>query len=140
MKEYGTWQPVGHGWVAPWFVLKDAIDNTQSVDVDVIKAYLDNQPHPVMTLTGYSQLFARPDKGNLRTVSGAGAMLAITIKDGEIVPLKMVTTKDNYLATILSNNLVDVYKAYWEQYGYPKFPAGETSTVKFSDLGITGQD
>ena len=39
-------------WVAPWFVLKDAIDNTQSVDADVIKAYLDNQPHPVMTLSG----------------------------------------------------------------------------------------
>ena len=140
IKEYGTWESVGAIWATPWFYLKDAIDNTQSVDVDVIKAYLDNQPHPVKTLTGNCQLFARPDKGNLRTISGSGAILMITIKDGELVPLKVTTTKDNYLATILSNNLVDVYKAYWEQYGYPKFPADETSTVKFSDLGITGHD
>ncbi len=62
------------------------------------------------------------------------------VKDGEIVPFSAITIKDHYLASIMSNNLVDVYKAYWEQYGYPTFPADQTSMIKFSDLGITGHD
>ena len=140
IKEYGTFQPDGCAWVAYWFVLKDAIDNTQSVDVEVIKAYLDNQPHAVRALTGYCQLFARPDKGNLRTISGEPTGYTAIIKDGELAPLSPVTVKDHYLATILCNNLVDVYKAYWEQYGYPKFPDDKTSVLKFSDLGIIGHD
>ena len=86
-EEYGTFKAMAATWVVHWFVLKDAIDNTQSVDVEVIKAYLDNQPHPVMTLTGYCQLFARPDAGNLRTVSGATGRIIGIIKDGELVPL-----------------------------------------------------
>ena len=101
IKEYGTFNSDGCMWVAPWFVLKDAIDNTQSVDVDVIKAYLDNQPYAVSTLGGYCQLFARPDAGNLRTVSGTVGAYIGTVKDGELVPLKPVTVKDQYLGTIL---------------------------------------
>ena len=34
IKEYGTFHDDGWPWVSNWFVLKDAIDNTQSVDVD----------------------------------------------------------------------------------------------------------
>ncbi len=139
-KEYGTFISDGCMWISYWFVLKDAIDNTQSVDVDVIKAYLDNQPHPVRTLTGYCKLFARPDAGNLRTISGEPDEYVGVIKDGKVVPLRAITVKDHYLATILCNGLVDVYKAYWEQYGYPTFPADQTSVIKFSDLGITGHD
>ena len=139
-KEYGTWISDGSAFLPVWFTLKDAIDNTQSVDVDIVKAYLDNQPHPVRTMTGYTQLFARPDMGNLRTVSGEPAMYIGTVKDGEFTFRQPITAKDHYLASILSYGLVDVYKAYWEQYGYPTFPAGETSYVKFSDLGITGHD
>ena len=139
-KEYGTFVEDGVIWMCNWFILKDAIDNTQSVDVEVIKAYLDNQPHGVKTLTGYCQLFARPDAGNLRTVSGEPDGFVGVVKDGKGVPLRAVTVKDHYLSSILSNGLVDVYKAYWEQYGYPTFPAAETSVIKFSDLGITGHD
>jgi len=139
-EEYGTWQSDGCVWIAPWFVLKDAIDNAQSVDVEVIKAYLDNQPHPARTLTGYCQLFARPEKDNLRTVSGESAEFIGIVKDGELVPFKATAVKDHYLATILCYDLLDVYKAYWEEYGYPEFPADQTSVLKFSDLGITGQD
>ena len=139
-KEYGTFNSIGTLWLCYWFVLKDAIEHTQSVDVDVIKAYLDKSDHPVRTLTGYSQLFARPDKGNLRTVSGETAELVAVIKDGAYVPLRGVAVKEHYLSTILSSNLVDVYKAYWEQYGYPTFPADQPSLINFSDLGITGHD
>jgi ABC-type branched-subunit amino acid transport system substrate-binding protein len=140
IKEYGTFQSGGCVGTCFWFVLKDAIDNTQSVDVDVIKAYLDNQPYPVSTLTGYCQLFARPDVSNLRTITGVVEGYLGTVKDGVLAASKVAVLKDQYLATILCNNLVDVYKAYWEQYGYPEFPADETSTVNFSDLGITGHD
>ena len=105
----------------------------------LIKAYLDNGPNAVRTFTGYCQLFARPDLGNLRTVSGEPNECTGIVKDGEVVTLAQVTVKDHYLASILSYGLVDVYKAYWEQYGYPKFPP-QTSLLKFSDLGITGHD
>ncbi len=120
--------------------MKDAIDNTQSVDVETIKAYLDKQPHAVRTLTGYCQLFARPDAGNLRTITGEPDWYVGIVKDGKAVPYRPVAVKDHYLGSIMSNGLVDVYKAYWEKYGYPKFPADQTSVIKFSDLGITGHD
>jgi len=139
IEEYGTFQTGGCMWVAPWFVLKDAIDNTDSVDVETIKAYLDNQPHPVRTLTGYCQLFARPEAGNLRTISGEPADFIGGVVDGKEVPLAYVSVKDHYLASIMSYGLVDVYKAYWEEYGYPTFP-DQPSFIKFSDLGIEGQD
>ncbi len=134
-KEYGTFITDGCPFLCNWFVLKGAIDSTQSVDVGVIKAYLDNQPYAVRNLLGYSQLFARPDAGNLRTVSGEPSQYTAIIKDGKVEPLRVTTVKDHYLATILCNGLVDVYKAYWEQYGYPTFPADETSVIKFSDSG-----
>jgi ABC-type branched-subunit amino acid transport system substrate-binding protein len=139
-KEYGDFQTGGCMWVAYWFILKDALDNTQSIDVDVVKKYLDNSNHPVRTLTGYCQLFARPDANNLRTISGEPADFVGTIKDGKEIPVQGIAIKDHYLASILSYNLVDVYKAYWDKYGYPTFPPDQKSVIKFSDLGITGHD
>jgi len=139
-KEYGTFQTGGCMWVAYWFILKDAIDNTKSVDVEALKKYLDNHPHAVRTLTAYCQLFARPDAGNLRTISGEPGDFVGIVKNGKELPLRMVAIKDHYLASILSYGLVDVYKKYWEEHGYPKFPADQTSVIKFSDLGITGHD
>jgi ABC-type branched-subunit amino acid transport system substrate-binding protein len=139
-KEYGDFQTGGCMWVAYWFILKDAIDNTKSVDVEVIKAYLDKSNHAVRTLTGYCQLFARPDANNLRTISGEPADFVGTIRDGKEIPVQGIAIKDHYLASILSYGLVDVYKAYWEQYGYPTFPADQVSVIKFSDLGIMGKD
>jgi hypothetical protein len=85
-------------------------------------------------------LFARPDTNNLRTVSGEPADFVAIIQDGKIVPIRGVSIKDHYLASILSYGVVDVYKQYWEQHGYPNFPSDQESLVKFSDLGITGHD
>jgi branched-chain amino acid transport system substrate-binding protein len=139
-KEYGDFQTGGCMWVAYWFIFKDAIEHTQSLDVDVLKAYLDKSDHAVRTLTGMCQLFARPDANNLRTISGEPADFVATIKDGKIVPVQGIAIKDHYLASILSYGLVDVYKAYWDKYGYPKFPAEQTAVIKFSNLGIQGKD
>lgn len=139
-KEYGEFQTGGCMWVAYWFILKDAIDNTKSVDVETLKAYLDKSNHPVRTLTGYCQLFARPDANNLRTISGEPADFVGTIRDGKEIAVQGIAIKDHYLASILSYGLTDVYKKYWDQYGYPKFPADQKGVIKYSDLGITGKD
>jgi len=50
--------------------------------------------------------------------------------------------KDQYLVTVAANNLVEAYKPYWAEKGYPTFPEVEKaqSTMKWSDIGITGQD
>ena len=127
-------------WVAYWFIFKDAVEHTQSIDVDTLKAYLDKSDHAVRTLTGMCQLFSRPDANNLRTISGEPADFVAVVKDGKIVPVQGVAIKDHYLASILSYGLVDVYKAYWDKNGYPKFPAEQKGVIKFSDLGITGKD
>jgi ABC-type branched-subunit amino acid transport system substrate-binding protein len=139
-KEYGDFQTGGCMWVAYWFIMKDAIDNTKSVDVETLKAYLDKSNHAVRTLTGYCQLFARPDANNLRTISGEPADFVGLITGGKQVPVQGVAIKDHYLASILSYGVVDVYKKYWDQYGYPSYPADQKSVIKYTDLGISGKD
>jgi ABC-type branched-subunit amino acid transport system substrate-binding protein len=139
-KEYGEFQTGGCMWVAYWFIFKDAIEHTQSLDVDVLKAYLDKSVHAVRALTGYCQLFARPDKNNLRTISGEPADFVVIVKDGKMELVQPVAMKDHYLASILSYKLVDVYKKYWDQYGYPTFPAGQKAVITYADLGIPGHD
>ena len=133
-QEYGEFNETGCAWVAGYFVLRDAINKTQSLDVDVLKKYLENMPTGVMTLTGYTQLFARPDLGNTRTVDGAPGHGIGIVKNGKMVFLKQVTVKDQYLVSVKAYNLVDVYKKYWDQYGMPVFPP-EQSVLDFTKLG-----
>ena len=139
-KEYGEFQSGGCMWVAYWFIFKDAVENTKSVDVEVLKAYLDKSDHPVRTLTGWCQLFARPDAKNLRTISGEPADFVGTVTGGKQVPVQMVAIKDHYLASIASYGLVEVYKAYWEKYGYPTYPADQKAVITYAELGIPGHD
>jgi len=142
IKEYGMLETDNTAALGGMLLLEDAINATQSVDVEVIKAYLDNMDHAVRTTTGFVQLFARPDLNNFRTISGGNSHPVARITDGVLKNFSQVTMKDQYLFSIMANNLVDTYKAYWVKYGYPKFPAEEAaaSSLHFSDLGITGQD
>jgi len=139
-KEYGEFQTGGCMWVAYWFIFKDAVEHTKSVDVEVLKAYLDKSDHAVRTLTGWCQLFARPDANNLRTISGEPGDFVGTVINGKQVPIQGVAIKDHYLASIASYGLVDVYKAYWEQYGYPVYPADQKAVITYAELGIPGHD
>ncbi len=135
IKEYKEWRPEGCFWISPWFLFKDAVENTKSVDVETIVKYLQNSKKGVKTFEGYSQLFARPDLKNYKTVdSGPGCMVAI-IKDGKLVPLKVVAVKDQYLVSIKAMGLVDVYQKYWKEYGMPTFPP-QKGMYDFSDLNI----
>jgi hypothetical protein len=112
------------------------------VDVDIIKAYLDNSKNPVRHIPGWAQLFARPDKENYRTIDGIMSCYAGIVKDGQWVLYKPITCKDCYLYTIKILKWDDTYKKYWEEYGYPTFPAEEEgkNALNFSDFGITGHD
>jgi branched-chain amino acid transport system substrate-binding protein len=141
-KQYGKFETDGITETTGWFILEAAINATQSVDVDVIKNYLDNSPPPIQVASGRTTLFARADLGNYRTKSCAQSFPLGQILNGEVVPGPFVTTQDQYLVTILSQNMTAVYKAYWDKYGYPTFPAAEKglSSIKWSDLGITGRD
>jgi ABC-type branched-subunit amino acid transport system substrate-binding protein len=143
IKEYGKLEAAAaSGPSLGWFILEDAINATQSVDVDTIKAYLDNSKGSVRHASGWAKLFARPDLKNYRTICGGYSHPVIMIHDGKLVTVGTVTLKDQYLFAILSGGLVDTYKKYWEEYGYPAFPAEEKgkSKLNFSDLGITGHD
>ena len=140
VKQYGDFKSTAMLMLAPWFVLKDAIEHTQSVDVETVKKYLDNSNHAVMTLTTYVQLFARPDLNNYRTVCGTPPDLLGVIHDGKLTAVAGVGPETHYLSSVLSYGHVDIYKKYWDQYGYPKFPSDQQSVIHFSDLGITGHD
>jgi branched-chain amino acid transport system substrate-binding protein len=141
-KEYGKYETDGQGETTHFFMLEAAINATQSVDVDVIKAYLDNKPPSFRTLSGWTTLLARADAGtNRTTVCVVGGPCGM-IRDGKVVPGYIITPKDSYLFTIISQKLGDAYKAYWNQYGYPTFPAEfkQYDTLLYTQLGITGQD
>jgi ABC-type branched-subunit amino acid transport system substrate-binding protein len=142
VKEYGKFEVDALQALDMMFVLEDAIKSARSVDVEDVKNYLDNSTKSIHTIDGYCKLYARPDLGNYRTICGALTFPTAKITDGKLVPFSMVTLKDEYLYTIISNNLVDTYKAYWAKYGYPVFPEDEKTknTLSYADLGITGQD
>jgi branched-chain amino acid transport system substrate-binding protein len=132
-KEYGEFVETGCFWISGWWFLKDALEATKSTDTEVLKKYLDNMPHGVMTLDGYSQLFARPDVNNLRTIDCAPGHGIGMIKNGVMDFYRQVTVKDQYLVSIKAYNLVDVYQKYWDKYGKPTFPP-EQAVFDFSDL------
>lgn len=122
IKEYGSWRSEGCFYMGSWFLFEDAVNSTQSTDVDVLVKYLQNSKHGVATLEGYSQLFARPDLNNYKTIDCAPGHYLGVIKDGKFSPLGTIAVKDQYLCSIKVYGLVDVYKKYWEEYGYPTFP------------------
>jgi hypothetical protein len=142
VKEYGKFETDGIRDTDGFLMLEAAINATQSVDTDVIKNYFDHSPPPTDILTGYSMLVARPDIGNYLTNVCVGSGPIGLISDGKVIAGPLSTCKDNYLATIESMKLGDVYKAYWLKYGYPTWPASEKGKESFhyTDLGITGQD
>ncbi len=133
IKEYGTWRSEGCYWIGSWFLFKDAVEKTKSIDLDVITKYLQNSKSGVKTFGGYTQLFARPDLKNYRTVDSAAGCWVGIIKDGKLTPLKAVSVKDLYLVTIKANGLTDVYQKYWDEYGKPVFP-NQPSLFDFADM------
>jgi len=130
---YGDWHSEGCFWVGPWFIFEDAVNATQSTDVDTLVAYLKDSKHGVKTLTGYSQLFARPDLENYKTVDSAPGHYIGVVRDGKFEYLSTIACKDQYLSSILVYGLKDVYQKYWDQYGYPTFP-DQPARLDFSDL------
>jgi branched-chain amino acid transport system substrate-binding protein len=142
VKEYGKFETDGIRDADQFSILEAVFNATQSVDTDVIKNYLDNKPPPIETLNGFTTLVARPDIGNYRTNVTSGSGPIGLISNGKVIAGPISACKDNYLATIMSMKLGDVYKAYWLKYGYPTWPASEKGMEVFhyTDLGITGQD
>jgi ABC-type branched-subunit amino acid transport system substrate-binding protein len=125
ISEYGEWRAEGCWNMGSWFFFEDAVNNTQSIDVDVLADYLHNSDHSVMTLEGYSQLVARPDKGDYRTVDSAGGHYLGVLKDGKYAPLGNISGKDQFICSLKVYGLTDAYKKYFEEYGYPEF-AGDS--------------
>ena len=127
VKKYGEFRTEGCEWIAGWFVFEDAVNATKSISVDALKKYLDNSKHAVMNLTGYTQLVARPDLGNYRTIDDAHSTWIGIVKDGKLRSLKVGSTKDQYLISIKAFALagllnLDDYIKYWQKYGRPTFP------------------
>lgn len=133
-KEYGTWHSEGCFWIGPWFFFENAVNKTQSVDVDTVVNYLKNSKEGVATLEGYSQLLARPDLGiNDKTIDAAPGHYLGVIKDGAFAPQGVISVKDQYLVSVKVYGLVDVFQKYWDQYGKPTFP-NQTSRIDYADL------
>jgi hypothetical protein len=132
-KEYGEFRTEGCLWLTGWFTVKDAMYATKSVDPAVLKDYLAKGPKAPLTLSGYSQLYARPDINQYRTTDGGPGNGRGVVKNEKLEYIGQITTKDQYIATIKVHKMVDIYQKYWDQYGKPKFP-NEPSELDFSDL------
>lgn len=130
---YGDWFSGGCFWVGPWFIFEDAVNSTQSVDVDTLVAYLQDSKKGVRTLTGYSQLFARPEIQNTKTVDSAPGHYIGVVKSGKFQYLSTIACKDQYLSSLLVYGLQDAYQAYWDQAGVPTFP-DQQSRLEISDI------
>jgi ABC-type branched-subunit amino acid transport system substrate-binding protein len=143
IKEYGKWETDGVSDLNGFFLLETAINAVQSIDVEVVKAYLDNDPPAMRGFSGYTKLVARPDAAaHYRTNVGVGSAWNGVISDGKVSPGMVTTEKDQYLFTILSMKLIDSYKPYWAAKGYPKFSAWgkQYDSMTYAMLGITGAD
>jgi ABC-type branched-subunit amino acid transport system substrate-binding protein len=134
--EYGTWHPEGCFWIGPWFLFEDAINGTQSTDVDTLIKYLKSSNHGVQTMTGYTQLFARPDISNFSTIDSAPGHYVGVVHNGQFVYHSTIACKDQYLASVIDYGLQNVYMKYWDQYGKPTFP-DQPSRYDFSDVTAT---
>jgi ABC-type branched-subunit amino acid transport system substrate-binding protein len=132
-KEYGTFNADGVRWFTSWFFFEDAVNATQSIDPDVLAQYLKKSSKPVMTLGGYAMLVARPDLQNYETIDAVIPDFIGVIHDGKLVVEKGVSIKDQYLASIMSYGLTDVYQQYWDKYGKPQFPDAP-SLLDYADL------
>jgi hypothetical protein len=132
-QEYGTFNSDGLRWVTPWFFFEDAVNATGSVDPTVLAEYLSKSTKPVMTLGGYSLLVARPELQNTNTVEAIIPDFLGVIRDGKLIVESAVSIKDQYLASIMSYNLLQPYEQYWNQAGKPQFPE-EPSLLDYTDL------
>jgi len=135
--EYGTFKTDGCFWVGGWFVLRDAINATKSVDTAVLKGYLEKSPPATKDLVGYTQLFARPDIKQDRTVDGPPGCGYGIVQGGQMVYKGQFTVQDEYIVTIKAMNLLSVYQPYWDKYGKPTFPAEEAPLSKLSWDDVT---
>ena len=147
-KAYGDFQIDGCFWVGSWFILKDAIEKTQSVDKNVVKAYLEGgKQGGVLDMTGYTELFARPDLKNYRTIDANPGSGIGKVVNGQLQFVGMTTSQDQYLISLkvydgtpdVYPNILNTYKAYWAKYGKPVFPAAEkaNSNADWTLLGET---
>ncbi len=124
----------GAYWTAAWFAFKGAVNGTQSTDSEVLRKYLESGPKAEKTMTGWVQLFARPDLGNDRTIDGIPSHGIGIIKNGEMTFYKKVSVKDQYLMTIICNQVVPAYQKYWKKFGKPTFPDENISKLTYKDL------
>ena len=138
-KEYGEFQTEGCFWVGAWFILRDAIKNAKSVDINALKQYLEKGPPGVLTMVGYTQLFARPDLNQMRTVDAAPGHGIGVVEHGQLRFTSQITMQDQYLVSLKSYSMTDKYKGildtyqkYWDKYGRPKFPAPEQKLNRFT--------
>ena len=121
-KEYGEFNIEGIHWMAGWFAFKGAVEATQSLDVEVLKKYLDSNPAPVRTLTGWRTAIGRPDLNNLRKISAINSLWRGIMKDGKVGPDRLVGSTEMYKTWIQAIGMNDIYEKYWKEHGHPKFP------------------
>jgi hypothetical protein len=141
--EYGKYETDGLSDVGGLYMLETAVNAVQSIDAEVIKAWLDNDPPAWAGLAGYTKMVARADAAtHYRTNVSVSSAYNGIISDGKVSPGLVTTAKDQYLFTILSMKLTDSYKPYWAAKGYPKFAEWDKQfdSMTYAMLGITGAD
>lgn len=79
---------------------------------------------PKQTLTGHSQLFARPDIQNFKTVDSAPGHYIGVVRDGKFAYSSTIACKDQYLSSILEAGCYIGYDNFGNL-GYPHMYLGK---------------
>ncbi|MBW2136378.1 MAG: ABC transporter substrate-binding protein [Deltaproteobacteria bacterium] len=106
-KKYGVWETDATNWIAGWFILMQAIEKADSLDVDDLRKALDGMEYS--TLYSKGRFVARPDKKNPRTCDSVGEQFPGIIRNGKFVILKQVSVDENYRKTLKAYGLEKLY-------------------------------
>ena len=88
----------------------------------------------------YTQLFARPDLKQSRTVDASPGHGIGIVKNGQLIFTSQITMQDQYLVSLKCYEMVggpfkgilDVYQKHWDKYGKPVFQKGEQKLNRFT--------
>ena len=95
---YGSWNPEGARWLAPWYFFFAAIEKANSLEVDDIMAALQSGDMDVSTPMGHAIMVKRPDLGNDRRVDCVGTVYIAKFVGGCYTPKAKVSINEGVAA------------------------------------------
>jgi len=93
--KYGKWDFPASFHVLDWYLLKAALEKSQSLDADAVAAVIE-APLEYDTPTGHARMVSRPDLGNSRNVDTLWQSQMANVTGGKYNMLHLITLDEAY--------------------------------------------